>query len=229
MKHNRILMVMLVGLFTLSACGTQAKTTPTDLSKAEIDGLLQMVEEEKLAGDVYQTLFENTGLQNFANIVQSERRHQSAVQGLLQTYGISDPTANQKLGAFSNPEFSKLYQQLTAQGAKSNADALKVGALIEELDIADLNTLAAQTKRADVLGVYDNLTRGSRNHLRSFDYTLKTQTNQTYQPTHLSQAEYNAIINSPQEKGNGGGMAGCHQGQGKGKGACTQSNQVDFD
>ena len=177
------------------------------------------------------TLFEKTGLQNFANIVQSERRHQNAVRGLLQAYGISDPTANRKLGEFSNPEFNKLYQQLTEQGAKSNADALKVGALIEELDIADLNTLSTQTKRADVLNVYDNLTRGSRNHLRSFDYTLKMRTNQTYQPIHLSSSEYNAIINSAQEKGNRG-MAGCQGGignrPGQGKGACTQSNQPNL-
>ena len=209
MKHNRILMAMLVGLSTLTACGTQAKIAPASLSQVEINGLLQMVEEEKLAGDVYQTLYEKTGVQNFANIVQSERRHQSAVQGLLETYAIADPSAGKSLGEFSNPEFNHLYQQLTEQGAKSKADALKVGALIEELDITDLNGLSARTERPDLLNVYDNLSRGSRNHLRSFDSTLKAQTNQTYQPVHLSQSEYNAIIQGVQEKGNGG-MGGGH-------------------
>lgn len=199
-----VLAMALVGTYPV-----YAQITAPNLSEQEAHGLIRMVEEEKLAGDVYQTLYEKTGVRNFANIVRSERQHQSAVQGLLQTYRITDPSVGKKVGEFSDPEFTRLYQQLLAQGSRSTVDALKVGTLIEELDIADLNALSRQTQRADVLRVYSNLTRGSRNHLRAFDATLKRQSGASaYQPQHLTQAEYNAIINSAHERGGMGGMSG---------------------
>ena len=190
------------------------------LSEQETRGLLRMVEEEKLAGDVYQTLYEKTGVHNFGNIVRSERQHQNAVRNLLQNYGIADPSAGKKVGEFSDPEFTKLYQQLVAQGSRSTVDALKVGTLIEELDIADLNTLTRQTQRTDMLRVYENLNRGSRNHLRSFDSTLKRQFGASaYQPQHLTQAQYNAIISSAHERGGMAGGMGGGRGMNGGSGA----------
>ena len=180
------------------------------LSTDEINGLLQMVEEEKLAGDVYQTLYERTGLNNFKNIVEAERKHQAAVQNLLRQYGITDPTAGKALGEFTQPSFTALYQDLIKAGSLSNADALKVGLKIEELDIFDLQQAAAQTSRDDIQRVYENLLRGSRNHLRSFHRALQAE-QQSYAPEFLTQAQYNAIATSEQEKGNG-------QGHGKGHG-----------
>lgn len=43
-----------------------------------------------------------------------------------------------------------------------------VGATIEDLDIKDLQEAAAQTDKQDIIAVYANLERGSRNHMRSF-------------------------------------------------------------
>ncbi len=206
-------------VLTMAGAGTYpvyAHMTAPTLSEQEAHGLIRMLEEEKLAGDVYQTLYEKTGVRNFANIVRSERQHQSAVQGLLQTYRITDPSVGKKVGEFSDPEFTRLYQQLVTQGSGSTVDALKVGTLIEELDIADLNALSRQTQRADVLRVYSNLTRGSRNHLRAFDATLKRQSGASaYQPQHLTQAQYNDIINSAHERGGMGGMKGAGGGMGR--------------
>ena len=211
MKHlsiHRYGASVLLGAAILAGGSAYAQITATNaLSEQEVQGLLRMVEEEKLAGDVYQVLYERTGLRNFGNIVQSERQHQRAVQGLLQTYRITDPTAGKRAGEFANSEFTQLYQQLVTQGSRSNVDALKVGTLIEELDIADLNQLATQTKRADILRVFDNLNRGSRNHLRSFDASLKMQTpGSAYQPKHLTQSQYDSIVSSAPERGMGQGM-----------------------
>jgi len=46
------------------------------------------------------------------------------------------------------------------------ADALKVGAAIEEIDILDLQTRVAQTDNADIPLAYNNLMNGSSNHRR---------------------------------------------------------------
>jgi hypothetical protein len=172
------------------------------LSTAESEGLLYMREEEKLAHDVYVTLYEKWGLPNFQNIAQSEQTHTEAVKTLIERYGLPDPAASQAVGVFTNPELQKLYNELVAQGSQSVADALRVGAAIEEIDILDLQERLAQTDRADIQTVYQNLVRGSGNHLQAFTANLVRQTGQTYQPRYLNQADYQSIV------GGAGGSGG---------------------
>jgi hypothetical protein len=175
------------------------------LTTAEKDGLLWMREEEKLAHDVYVTLYEKWNLPIFQNISQSELTHTDAVKSLLDRYSLDDPAVGKDVGVFVNPTLQGLYDQLVAQGSQSLADALVVGATIEDLDIVDLQTRPAQTDKADIQLVYANLMKGSRNHLRAFTQTLTSQTGQSYTPQYLDQVAYEAIINSPTERGQGRG------------------------
>ena len=48
-----------------------------------------MREEEKLAHDVYVTLYAQWGLPIFQNISQSEQTHTDAVKTLIDRYGLS--------------------------------------------------------------------------------------------------------------------------------------------
>jgi len=152
------------------------------LSSSEEEGLVFMREEEKLAHDVYVTLYAQWGLPVFQNIANSEATHTAAIQTLLDRYGIADPAAGNEVGEFTNTDLQTLYDQLVAQGSQSLADALKVGAAIEELDIRDLQTRLAQTFSADIQLVYNNLLRGSENHLHAFTSTLQRQTGENYVP-----------------------------------------------
>lgn len=86
-------------------------------------------------------------------------------------------------------------------------EALKVGAAIEEIDILDLEEGSQQTDKADILQVYANLLKGSRNHLRSFVKTLQQQTGETYAPQYMTQAAYDVIIGSTGERGSGSAQA----------------------
>ena len=174
------------------------------LSDTEIGGILYMREEEKLARDVYLTLYEAWGLPVFQNIARSEATHLDAVKTLIGRYGLEDPAA-QEIGVFTNPTLQQLYDQLVADGSKSLADALKVGAAIEEIDILDLEERIAQTDKADIQLVYENLMKGSRNHLRAFTSTLEKQTGEIYQPQYLDPVAYQAIVNAPKETGGMGG------------------------
>jgi hypothetical protein len=173
----------------------------SDLSSEEIAGLLLMREEEKLAHDVYIALYEKWDLKIFLNIANSEQSHTDAVKGLLDAYGLEDPAAEMP-GEFANAELQALYDELTTQGSQSLSDALKVGAAIEEIDILDLEKLLAQTENADIQVVYENLLKGSQNHLRAFSSTLSQQTGETYEPQYLSTDVYQSIIGSATESGN---------------------------
>jgi hypothetical protein len=162
-----------------------------------------MREEEKLARDVYLALYKAWGQPTFQNISGSEQTHMDMVLDLLKGYGLSDPALTS--GMFSDPKLQSLYDQLIAQGSKSLADAFKVAAAIEEIDILDLRERSVQTDEAAVQNVYASLESGSYNHLRAFTGTLTRRTGETYQPQYLTAAEYQTILGSTV---NGGPAAG---------------------
>lgn len=170
-----------------------------NLSTTEAANLAYMREEEKLAHDVYVTLAAKWSLPIFNNIAQSEQMHTDAVKLLLDRYGLSDPTAGKAVGQFTDPTLQKLYNDLVAQGGQTLAEALRVGATIEDLDISDLNQRASTLP--DVQLVFNNLTKGSRNHIRAFTSQLKAVANVEYQPQYLSQADYSAILSGAMERG----------------------------
>jgi hypothetical protein len=185
--------------------------TTGELSADESAALLYMREEEKLAHDIYVTLYAQWSLpifhaNVFANISQSEQTHTETVKALLDRYELADP-ASSEIGVFTNPDLQALYNDLVARGSQSRAEALKVGAAIEEIDILDLQSRLDQTDNADIRQVFNNLMNGSYNHLRAYVSTLNTQTGETYQPQYLSAEAYQAILNAGTETG-GNGISG---------------------
>jgi len=186
--------------FMATALGTQLAAVPLQaLSEAEQASLLFMREEEKLAGDVYTRLNTLWSLKVFANVARSESTHTEAVRQLLLRYNLTDPAASLGAGVYANATLQGLYTQLVASGSASVTEALKVGVTIEELDILDLNTQLQSVDNQDIRLVYDNLLKGSRNHLRSFYKTLLQQGG-AYTPQYLTQAEFDAIATSPMEQ-----------------------------
>jgi hypothetical protein len=196
-------------LWSDNAATSSSPVAADELSADEIDGILYMREEEKLARDVYLTLCEQWGLQVFQNIANSEQAHMDALKTLIDRYGLDDPTVGKEIGEFSDPTLQSLYGELTASGQESLSAALKVGAAIEEIDIMDLEEHIAQTDKADILRVYENLMRGSRNHLRAFVSTFERQEGESYEPQDLDQHSYDEIISASVGRGgNGSGRAG---------------------
>lgn len=171
------------------------------VSATEAEDLAYMREEEGLAQAVYAASAARwPALPIFSNIASSESTHAAAVKMLLDRYQLADPLAGLPQGRFKSPDFQALHTQLTAASSVSLVEALKVGLLIEELDISDIAARKASLDNADILLVYDNLLRGSRNHLRAYMKTLSWQGG-SYTPQHISQTEFDAIVNSPMERG----------------------------
>lgn len=170
------------------------------LNDTEKAGLLYMREEEKLAKDVYITLYKKWNLKMFNNISSSEETHASAVLSLLQKYNIADPVGNNEVGVFKDSILQKLYNDLVSQGSASLLEAVKVGATIEDLDIYDLQVYLKTVDNQDITYVYNNLTKGSRNHLRSF-YSQVLSQKGTYNAQFITQSELDAIVNSARETG----------------------------
>lgn len=148
-----------------------AASTPSASTSAapqsEAARLRYLIEEEKLAHDVYQRFTELWGTPVFGNIRDSEVTHQQLLVPLLQAKGVPDPRTGQA-GTFADPELQRLYDQLIAQGSASVTEAYRAGVTIEERDIADLQGDIAATTDPATTTVLQRLLAGSRAHLQAF-------------------------------------------------------------
>lgn len=174
----------------------------SDLSAEESAALLYMYEEEKLARDVYNTLYAAWNIPTFQNIAASEQMHMDSIKSLLDRYALSAPALAP--GSFADASLQNLYTALVAQGNQSAGEALKVGAAIEELDILDLQARLSGTDNADIQLVFNNLIGGSNNHLQAFTGVLLNQTGETYQPQSMTAEQYAAALSATRGNGRAG-------------------------
>lgn len=179
------------------------------LTSGEIDAIYWNREEEKLARDVYLAMFDLWGLPTFENIAASESRHMEAVRGLIEDYGLTDPVVDATVGVFSDPRLAALYAELVERGSQSLVEALTVGALIEDLDIRDLEGALALTDRADIERVYENLLQGSTNHLQAFTTRLEAE-GVEYEAVYHTEAELAALLAASSGGGRGLRRGGGH-------------------
>ena len=167
MRKSAIAVVMAAGLIA-GVAPAEAATAPTRPTAAQKLQLQYLVEEEKLARDVYAYLAANVTSQKFSNITKSEQTHMDNISALLKKYNLFNPTTTRAPGVFRDAELQKLYNNLIAQGSVSVAAAMQVGVAIEELDISDLKKMMVTPAPADVKLAYDLLLKGSYNHLTAF-------------------------------------------------------------
>jgi hypothetical protein len=177
-----------------------ADAVSTQLTSTEVENLVFMREEEKLARDVYLTLYDAWGLGVFTNIADSEQTHTDSVKAMIDKYQLQDPVVDDSIGVFINQDLAVLYQAMVIRGSQSSLDALYVGAMIEEVDMVDLQRAIDETARADIRQLYENLMTGSRNHLRAYVGLIEDQ-GIVYEAQFLSQEEVDAIVDSPVERG----------------------------
>jgi hypothetical protein len=162
------------------------------LTDAEVNDLLFMREEEKLARDVYVALYAKWENQVFNNISQTEQRHTDAILGLLNKYGLDDPALEP--GTFANQDLQDLFNDLVAIGQETELDALMIGARVEEVDMEDIVAAMDRTDKADILNVYGNLLAGSVNHLNAFVKKIEGVTSSPYEAQLLTQAAVDELL-----------------------------------
>jgi hypothetical protein len=159
----------LVALALIAGIGfapsAQAVTKPTVAQKAQLQFI---VEEEKLARDVYAYLAANVTTRKFSNITQSEQVHMDLIAAVLKTNKFWNPTLTRAPGVFYNSNLQALYNKLIEQGSVDYAAAMGVGVAIEELDISDLGKMMGVEMPIDMKLALDSLMQGSVRHLAAF-------------------------------------------------------------
>jgi hypothetical protein len=165
---STIVTASLLGALALAPTANAA--APTYLTTTQKAQLKYLVEEEKLARDVYTYLSAQVTTRKFANIARSEQTHMNYIATLLTKYKLWNPTTNRKAGVFYNQEIQELYNTLTAEGSVGVVEAFGVGVKVEEVDIASLEELLLKTMPTDVKAALDLLLAASYNHLEAFSY-----------------------------------------------------------
>ena len=180
------------GMYLHDGLGDPAElvTAGDTLSSVETASLVYMVNEEKLAHDLYAEFADAWGLRVFDNISSAEQQHMDSVGALLDAYGVDDPTDGLAAGEFTNSDPQNLYDTLLAQGLESSTQALNAAALVEETDINDLRDRA--TTNDAITYVFANLETGSENHLRAFVMNLD-RAGVDYEARILSDSEVSGI------------------------------------
>lgn len=185
--------VGLLLIVLLAAPSLASENATINLTKEEMNGLLYMSDEEKLAGDVYDAFYRRWNLLTFSHIESEERDHEGYLRTFLRRCGMDHP--NKGIGEFNNTSTQKLYVKLVQKGNSTLENALEAGSMIEELDISDLEKYMAQTEKVDLRGTYQILLNGSENHLRIYVSTLKRH-GFVHVPIYLNQTRYTEIMRS---------------------------------
>lgn len=159
---------MVIAGITVLGSGLPAYSAVPYTSAALQSRLKYMVEEEKLARDVYTVLAKTAAYPRFKNIANAEQFHLDQMSMVLKDYGLWNPTLKRGPGVFYNKELSALYKTLITKGQLSALDAIQVGIIIEEKDIADLTAMEKLITQEDIQFVVNYLKAGSQNHLAAF-------------------------------------------------------------
>ncbi len=169
-----------------------------ELLLADQQSILYMREEEKLARDVYLFLARTWNSSIHQHIAESEQRHMDMVKRLISLYQLTDSAAIEE-GVFHDAQLQSLYNDLIVRGQRNANEALLVGALIEEVDIADLEQALLATINPDLIATYEQLLQASYRHLNLFVRTWNAQTGATYTAQVLPQAAVENIVNSTEQ------------------------------
>lgn len=197
------LLVFFMSLTFFSSCtdddDTDNENVSQTITESDEAALIFMLEEEKLARDTYAYLDGLWSINQFANIMNSEQTHMNAVENLLIQYNLDYTIL--PVGEFENQDLQNLYNQFVIDGAVNTANALQIGATIEDLDIVDLQSNLDATTNSDLISVFEMLQCGSRNHLRSFVSSIEIS-GSTYIPQFLTQDWYDSILSASHEQCN---------------------------
>ncbi len=172
----------------------EALLTPlSTLTQEAKDTLSYMINEERLAYDVYNKLFESYPAQTTLNTIasKSEYTHISIVQLLAKKY-ITTPDeftntdlpavnydtniTDMEAGKYDISEIQDLYDALVEKGTASEQNALEVACMVEVTDINDLLEqieIAKDSNASDIVTSFEFLRDGSYTHYWAFDRALK--------------------------------------------------------
>jgi len=129
---------------------------PQPLRKSSVEALQVLLEDGRKTEALYAAVIKKHGeVRPFSNIIQAERHHQRALEGLMQAHGVEVPP--------------NLWQSKTAKSPDSFAAACQASAQAEIENVALYDQLMKTVVEPDLLAVFERLRWASQErHLPAF-------------------------------------------------------------
>lgn len=163
------------------------------LTECEIEGIVLVREERKLASDLFSELYDTWDFEIFKLISQSEQTYMDEIKELIDKFNIEDPVKDNSRGIFTSPYIKKLYSNLVEKGNKSAYESVRIAATLEDLSIKDLNDLLELSTKKEIITLYNSLRMASIGYIRAISKELKKY-DRRYQAQFLSNEELRAIL-----------------------------------
>ncbi len=162
---------------------------PNQTANSWDEQLWQQLEEEKVAMNFYDAMYEKWGLLAFRNISRHEEKHMECIQLLIEEHGDPALVNLKGKGEFAHKELDALFKDMMKKGNQSENKALTAAANFEERNISSVKKLMKATDDEDVLYALKNLYEDAKCHLNLMVCHLKNR-NVEYRPVVLSVSEY---------------------------------------
>ncbi len=161
-------------ILALGAAGSSpANAAQPAVLTPEVASMLQSIAvDEKAAHDSYREFAARYGEPGFGTIADGESRHRDTLRALLAKHSVVDPTIGDPVGAFDDADRQARYDELTARGAVSLANAVEAAIRTERMLAASLSAVAARDLPRDAGNVVANLREGARHHLEAYETLL---------------------------------------------------------
>ena len=189
---KKALILLLVLVMGMSVLSLVAQTD--DLISQEDADLFYVLEEKKLATELY-TAFEEAWDNKFSrNLIMEEQQLASIEQEVQEkTLEVPVSVAMEIEGQFSNADVQKLQRKLLPNINANETEALKALAMLEETEIKIMDQAILNTENIDLIILYDRIRVSARTQLVSVCKALAEEGVQ-YQPKALTAKEFKALI-----------------------------------
>ncbi len=167
----------------------------SDKSETLESNLWYQYEEERMAMDYYDAMYDKWQNLAFRNVCRSEKRQMNGIGSLIDEYGNPELIREAEPGQYHHPELNDLYDQLLRKGSGSLIEALRSGAYLQEKSVDDLKSLVLSTDNNELAYELSELLVDSRCHLYEMVCQLKIR-NIEYRPDILTVQEYMNCIES---------------------------------
>jgi hypothetical protein len=159
-------MAVLIGLLVMGGTAAFAEAPGFGAKGAEVDSELTLIEmltyaiqDEYLARAEYELIMSKYGtIRPFSNIIKAEERHIEWVKELLESHGYEIPADTAADHVVLPPDLKS---------------SIETGVQAEIDNIAMYEKFLAKELPEDVREVFEELKRGSENHLRAFRNNLR--------------------------------------------------------
>jgi len=145
------------------------------LSNQEIDGMLYLVENEKLLCDFFTVMYEKHNLPLFNQLALNEQKHLTMLSVKIDRYDLENPADQKPEGQYVNPELQGYYDQLVEHGNSGVYTAL-IGAIQKiEKDVVDIPVIISGFEgNDDVVQVISGILFESQDNLATLRAELRS-------------------------------------------------------